>query len=47
MYVYCDVASHGIVGDTKTSLLRVFNLVGQQGNLVRLTYDRLHYVPIG
>jgi hypothetical protein len=44
MYVYCDVASHGIVGDTK---LRVFNPVGRHGDLVRLTYDRIHYVPIG
>jgi hypothetical protein len=47
MYVHCDVASHGIIGDTKTPLLRVFNPVGQHGDLVRVTYDRLHYVPIG
>jgi hypothetical protein len=47
MYVYCDVASHGIVGDTKTPLLRVFNPVGRHGDLVRLSYDRPHYVPIG
>jgi hypothetical protein len=25
LYVYCDVASHGIVGDTKILLLRVLN----------------------
>jgi hypothetical protein len=37
MYLYCDVASHGIVGDTKTPLLRVFNPVGGHGDLVRLT----------
>jgi hypothetical protein len=47
MYVYCNVASHGIVGDTKTPLLRVFNPVGRHGDLVRLTYDRPHCVPIG
>jgi hypothetical protein len=46
MYVYCDVAFHGKVGDTKTPLLRVFNPVGRHGDLVRLTYDRPHYVPI-
>jgi hypothetical protein len=46
MYVYCDVASHGIVGDTKTPLLRVFN-PGRYGDLIRLTYDRPHYVSIG
>jgi hypothetical protein len=32
MYVYCDVASHGIVGDTKTPLLRVLNPVGRHGD---------------
>jgi hypothetical protein len=47
MSVYCDAASHGIVGDIKTPLLRVFNPVGRHGDLVRLTYDRPHYVPIG
>jgi hypothetical protein len=47
MYVYCDAASHGIVGDIKTPLFRVFNPVGRHGDLVRLTYDRPHYVPIG
>jgi hypothetical protein len=47
MYVNCDVASHGIVGDTKTPLLRVFNTVGRHRDLVRLTYYRHHYVPIG
>jgi hypothetical protein len=47
MYIYCDAASHGIVGNIKTPLLRVFNPVGRHGYLVRLTYDRPHYVPIG
>jgi hypothetical protein len=42
MYVYCDIASHGIIGDTKAPLLRVFNPVGRHGDLVRLTYDRPH-----
>lgn len=46
MYVYCDVASHSIVGDTKTPLLRVFNPVGKHGDVVRLTYDRPHYVSV-
>jgi hypothetical protein len=47
MYAHYDVATQGIVGDTKTPLLRVFNPVGRHGDLVRLTYDRPHYVPIG
>jgi hypothetical protein len=47
MYVYCDIASQGIVGNTKTPLLRVFNPVGRHGDIVRLTHDRPHFVPIG
>lgn len=47
MYVYCDVASHSIVGDTKTPLMRVFNAVGKHGDVVRLAYVRPQYVPVG
>ena len=47
MYVYCDVASHAIVGDTKTPLLRVCNVAGKHGEVVRHSYDQPHYVPVG
>ena len=47
MYVYCDVASHAVVGDTKAPLLRVINPIGKHGEVVRITYDRPHYVPVG
>lgn len=47
MYVYCDVASHSIVGDTKAPLLRVCNVTGKHGNIVRHTYFQPHYVPVG
>lgn len=47
VYVYCDAASHAIVGDTKTPLLRVCNVAGKHGDVVRHTYDRPHYVPVG
>ncbi len=47
MYVYCDVASHTIVGDTKTPLLRVCNVTGKHGEFVRLAYAQPHYVPVG
>jgi hypothetical protein len=47
MYVYCDVASHSIVGDTKTPLLRVCNVAGKHGEYVRHTYVQPHYVPVG
>jgi hypothetical protein len=47
MYVYCDVASHAIVGDTKTPLLRVCNVAGKHGEFVRLVYAQPHYVLVG
>lgn len=47
VYVYCDVASHVIVGDAKVPLLRVCNVGGRHGEVVRNTYERPHYVPIG
>lgn len=47
MYVYCDVAAHTVVGDTKTPLLRVCNVAGKHGNMVRYTYIQPHYVPVG
>jgi hypothetical protein len=47
MYVYCDVAAHGVVGDTTAPLLRVCNVSGQHGRIVHVTYDRPHYVPVG
>jgi hypothetical protein len=46
MYVYCDVVSHVIVGDTKTPLLCVCNVTGRHGQVVRQTYERPHYVPV-
>ena len=47
VYVYCDVASHVIVGDAKNPLLRVCNVAGRHGEIVRNIYERPHYVPIG
>ena len=47
MYVYCDIAAHTVVGDTKTPLLRVCNVAGKHGEIVRHTYVRPHYVPVG
>ncbi len=47
MYIYCDVASHAIVGDTKTPLLRVCNVTGKHGEFVRIAYAQPHYVPVG
>jgi hypothetical protein len=47
LYVYCDVAMHTIVGDTKTPLLRACNVAGKHGEFVRHTYVQPHYVPVG
>jgi hypothetical protein len=47
MFVYCEVATHSIVGDTKTPLLRVLNIAGKHGEYVRHTYVQPHYVPVG
>lgn len=47
MYVYCDVASHSVIGDTRASLLRVCNVSGKHGRIVHVTYERPHYVPVG
>jgi hypothetical protein len=47
IYVYCDAAAHAIVGDTKTPLLRVCNVAGKHGDVVRHTYDQPHYAPVG
>lgn len=46
MYVYCDVASHSIVGDVKVPILRVCNATGEHGRVVHETYARPHYVPV-
>jgi hypothetical protein len=46
LYVYCDVATHTIVGDTKTPFLRTCNVTGQHGEFVRHTYVQPHYVPV-
>jgi hypothetical protein len=47
MYVYCDVASHAIVGDTKTPLLSVCNVAGKHGEFLGLVYAHPHCVPVG
>jgi hypothetical protein len=47
LYVYCDVATHTIVGDTKTPLLRTCNVTGKHGEFMRHTYVQPHYVLVG
>ena len=47
VYIYCDIASHSTVGDIRAPLLRVCNVSGKNGRVVRITYHRPHYVPVG
>ena len=46
MYVYCDIASFVPIGNTKSPLLRVCNVSGTFGEIVRVTFDRPFYVPV-
>jgi hypothetical protein len=47
LYVYCDVATHTIVGDTKIQLLPTCNFTGKHDEFMRHTNVQPHYVPIG
>ena len=46
MFVYCDVASHTVVGDTTAPLLRVVELNGSRDEMKRLTFPDIHYIPV-
>lgn len=46
MYVYCDIAAHTTVGDTRAPLLRVCDVSGEHGRVIHVTYDQPHYVPV-
>ena len=46
MYIYCDAASHSIVGDVEAPLLRVCNIKGKFGETVRTIFTHPHYVPV-
>jgi hypothetical protein len=47
VYIYCDVASPSTVGDIRAPLLRVCNVSGKNGHVVRITYNRPHCMPVG
>jgi hypothetical protein len=47
LYVYCDIASFTLVGDTKVPLLRVCDTDGKYGLTVQKTFTHPHYVPLG
>jgi hypothetical protein len=47
LYIYCDVATLTIVGDTKTPLLRTCNATGKRSGFLHHTYVQPYYVPVG
>jgi hypothetical protein len=46
MYIYSDIASYSLVGDTKVPLLRVIDSQGAYGQMVSTTFTHPHYVPL-
>ena len=46
MYVYSDVVSYGLVGDVETPLLRVCNVSGEYGEMQRVSFTQLNYLPV-
>ena len=46
LFVYTDVASSVLVGDSFVPLLRIVTPSGEPGNRVTVSYDKLHYVPL-
>lgn len=45
-YVYCDLVTPRIVGDTLVPLLRMLPTEGKQGAHVSRTFDPVHYHPV-
>jgi hypothetical protein len=46
LYVYTDIVSHTLVGDTKVPLLRVCVSEGKYGEMVAAMFTNPHYVPL-
>ena len=46
MYIYCDIASHALLGNTKSPLLRICSTRGKYGDTIRETFNRPFYIPV-
>ena len=46
MYIYSDIASFSLVGDTQTPLLRVCSTSGTNGDKRRVTFTNPQYMPV-
>jgi len=47
MYIYSDIVSYSLVGDTKTPLLKVCNMSAEEkGNELCITFTNPQYIPV-
>jgi len=46
LYIYSDIASYSLVGDTKAPLLRVCDTDGEYGQMVQKIFTHPQYVPL-
>jgi len=46
MYIYSNIVSYSLFGDTKTPLLRVCNISGKHGDKTRVTFTNPSYIPV-
>lgn len=46
LLVYTDIVEPQIVGDVLAPLLRIVNVIGNDGEVISAQYDRPHYLPV-
>ena len=46
LYLYSDIVSYSLVGDTKAPLVRVCYVQGEFGDMIQTTFTHPHYVPL-
>ncbi len=46
LYIYTDIISPVLVGDSSTPLLKTVPVSGDHGEIIAKTYRKLHYVPL-
>jgi len=46
IFIYSDIASYSLVGDSRVPLLRVCDTDGEYGQMIQKTFTHPHYVPL-
>ena len=46
LYIYTDIIDYQCVGDSHVPLLRTVHITGRKNEVVTVTYDKPHYVPL-